>query len=163
MITMAQSPSVINLHTMQTQHSKVYSALHYKSRTSITQYISPVLLDHMLQDDNSSLNKVCISRQIMSHFIIFHDSNEDDINLTMSIGLRSSEGIRMEQLVAAESPVLLDHMLQDTNSKYHPGLSQVLNSNLDITRSLLMYQHMNMDTYNPVQLDQSYFSPDQMR
>ena len=151
MITMAQSPSVINLHTMQTQHSKVYSALHYKSRTSITQYISPVLLDNMLQDDNSSLNKVCISRQIMSHLIIFHDSNEDDINLTMS-----SSGHQ-------------NHLYSWIICYKIPTAS----INLDITWSLLVYQHMDMVTlnpdwldqshYNPVQLDQSYFSPDQMR
>ena len=51
---------------------------------------------------------------------------ELNIDMIDTAGLRSSEGIRMEQLVAAESPVLLDHMLQDTNSKYHPGLSQVI-------------------------------------
>ena len=74
MIALVRSPSVIDPHTVQAQHSKFYSVLHCGSRTSVAQCISPVLLDHMLQDDNSSLNKVCISRQIMSDFIIFHVS-----------------------------------------------------------------------------------------
>ena len=46
-----------------------------------------------------------------------------ELNMIDSAGLRDPEGIRMEQLMAAESPELLDHMLQDTNSKYNPGTS----------------------------------------
>jgi hypothetical protein len=30
----------------------------------------------------------------------------------------------MEQLMAAESPELLDHMLQDTDSNYQPGIKE---------------------------------------
>jgi len=48
------------------------------------------------------------------------------IDMIDSAGLRDPEGIRMEQMMAAESPELLDHMLQDTNSKYNPGLTPVL-------------------------------------
>ena len=44
------------------------------------------------------------------------------IDMIDSTGLRDPEGIRMEQVMAAESPELLDHMLQDTNSKYNPGI-----------------------------------------
>jgi len=45
-----------------------------------------------------------------------------ELNMIDSAGLRDPEGIRMEQVMAAESPELLDHMLQDTNSKYNPGI-----------------------------------------
>ena len=39
-----------------------------------------------------------------------------------SVGLWDPDGIRMELLMAAESPELLDHMLQDTDSNYQPGI-----------------------------------------
>ena len=41
-------------------------------------------------------------------------------------GLRDPEGIEMEKMMAAMSPELPDHMLQDTMSKYHPGLTPAL-------------------------------------
>ena len=47
-----------------------------------------------------------------------------ELNMIDSVDLWDPEGIRMEQLMAAESPELLDHMLQDTNSNYQPGLSE---------------------------------------
>ena len=103
MIALVRSPSVIDPHTVQAQHSKFYSALHCESRTSVAQCISPVLLDHMLQDDNSSLNKVCISRQIMSDFIIFHVSYKKSPTTLIQISsTESQEQIRkcFQQLFA---------------------------------------------------------------
>ena len=47
-----------------------------------------------------------------------------ELNMIDTAGLRDPEGIRMEQLMAAESPELLDHMLQDTNSNYQPGMKE---------------------------------------
>ena len=47
-----------------------------------------------------------------------------ELNMIDSVGLWDPEGIRMEQLMAAESPELLDHMLQDTNSNYQPGMKE---------------------------------------
>ena len=41
MIALVRSPSVIDPHTVQAQHSKFYSALHCLSRTSVAQCILP--------------------------------------------------------------------------------------------------------------------------
>lgn len=48
------------------------------------------------------------------------------LNMIDTAGLRDPEGIRMEQMMAAESPELLDHMLQETDSNYQPGLTPAL-------------------------------------
>ena len=45
------------------------------------------------------------------------------LNMIDTVGLRDPEGIRMERMMAAESPELLENMLQDTNSNYQPGMS----------------------------------------
>ena len=47
-----------------------------------------------------------------------------ELNKIDTAGLRDPEGIRMERIMAAESPELLDHMLQDTNSNYQPGMKE---------------------------------------
>ena len=44
-----------------------------------------------------------------------------ELNQIDTVGLRDPEGIRMERMMAAESPELGDQMLQDTNSNYQPG------------------------------------------
>ena len=44
-----------------------------------------------------------------------------ELNMIDTAGLRDPEGIRMERMMAAASPELPDHMLQDTNSQYQPG------------------------------------------
>ena len=43
-----------------------------------------------------------------------------------TMGLRVPEGIEMERMMAAMSPELTDHMLQDTMSQYHPGKTPAL-------------------------------------
>ena len=43
------------------------------------------------------------------------------LNMIDTVGLRDPEGIRMERMMAAESPELFDQMLQNTNSNYQPG------------------------------------------
>jgi len=49
-----------------------------------------------------------------------------ELNMIDTAGLRDPEGIEMEKMMAAMSPELPDHMLQDTMSKYHPGLTPAL-------------------------------------
>jgi hypothetical protein len=52
-----------------------------------------------------------------------------ELNMIDTAGLRDPEGIRMERIMAAESPELLDHMLQDTNSNYQPGKYNITKAN----------------------------------
>jgi len=49
-----------------------------------------------------------------------------ELNMIDTAGLRVPEGIEMEKMMAAMSPELPDHMLQDTMSQYHPGLTPAL-------------------------------------
>jgi len=51
---------------------------------------------------------------------------ELELDIIDSTGLRDPEGIRMERMMAAESPELADHMLRDTNSQYQPGLTPAI-------------------------------------
>ena len=44
-----------------------------------------------------------------------------ELNMIDTLGLRDPEGVRMANLMAAESPELLDNMLQVTNSQLQPG------------------------------------------
>ena len=45
-----------------------------------------------------------------------------ELNMIDTLGLRDPEGIRMANLMAAESPELLDNMLQVTNNQLQPGI-----------------------------------------
>ena len=45
-----------------------------------------------------------------------------ELNMIDTAGLRVPEGIEMEKMMAAMSPELPDHMLQDSMSQYHPGM-----------------------------------------
>jgi len=49
-----------------------------------------------------------------------------ELNMIDTAGLRVPEGIEMEKMMAAMSPELPDHMLQDTMSQYNPGLTPAL-------------------------------------
>ena len=49
-----------------------------------------------------------------------------ELNMIDTAGLRVPEGIEMEKMMAAMSPELPDHMLQDSMSQYHPGLTPAL-------------------------------------
>ena len=49
-----------------------------------------------------------------------------ELNMIDTAGLRDPEGIEMEQMMAAMSPELPDHMLADHMSQYHPGLIPTL-------------------------------------
>ena len=77
------SLSVLKLQIMQTQHSPVQSAPHYRTRSNVIQYTSadtlnlagnPLTIDRepdiIHGDGIHSLNKVCLCRQINSHLMI---------------------------------------------------------------------------------------------
>ena len=65
-----------------------------------------------------------------------------ELNMIDTAGLRDPEGIEMEQMMAAMSPELPDHMLADHMSQYHPGLIPTLKLHSKYNPEMGPMEHM---------------------